>query len=51
MATATGSKETGTIKSKKLLDRVSEFNFQTYYVSESERKQHVDLDLDEQILK
>ena len=24
MATATGSKETGTIKSKKLLDRVSE---------------------------
>ena len=49
MATATGSKETVTIKSKKLLDRVSEFNFQTYYVSE--RKQHVDLDLDEQILK
>ena len=48
MATATGSKETGTIKSKKLLDRVSEFNFQIYYVSE--RKQ-VDLDLDEQILK
>lgn len=52
MATATGSKETGTtIKSKKLLDRVSEFNFQTYYVSESERKQQVDLDLNEQILK
>ena len=48
MATATGSKETGTIKSKKLLDRVSEFNFKMYYVSE---RKEVDLDLDEQILK
>ena len=50
MATATasgsGTSKGETIKSKKLLDRVSEsLIFKTYYVSESQRKQHVGIDL------